>query len=610
MSRFEEVRKKRQIRAANAAVEIVRQYQDGLPPSNDQIIKVIDSTEAALDESKKNPAANEKGRNIIRDSESLLDAARSLLEKRNSDETLQQLVVNVQQATNNTELSLDQLGPIGERQKNKLEALRKQMNEIALYGKTSLEHIIRSSEFRSLLSEVFDLFRLVYVKVVEKDVLAAENPVEAIQESANEMAEDEDAIKSQKTVYKRFKSLLGKISNSPEHQHAVDALFGLIDRLEVEAEDEAEDVKETIRLNLDENAMNAAQDVKKIIEEFAGPHCIDDIMDELKQLLLTLKTDKDLVSYFIEVKESIYDGLKQPDILDEDEYTEKVMSLIKQGKDVFDDDMYQESATKLLKKWHLVFDNFKQNDEINAFQLAFKKLVSDISTTDENGAYQLDHQAFEQIRILIIPIMIEQLKYIPIEEVCGSNEVYDFRIQNVVLSGYDIFPNNIKVQSKFDVDLALRGSKPSTSNGSIIISTENIRTKLRNVRFYYRRKSFPQIEDDGFADLDIGGRGLKMKIKLSISGVGSSIRVDDCYVWTHIDKLELDVHHSNHDILYRLLRSTIAHNVKSVLEKTIGDSLAQSVGSIKERINMMLYQASLEKTWAESLSKKFSTFMK
>lgn len=609
MSHFEEQRKKQQIKGANAAVEIVRRYQDGLPPTNDQIIKVIDSTEAALDESKKNPSANEKGRNIIRDSESLLDAARSLLEKRNKDETLQRFILDAKQATSNSELSLDTLGPIGEREKEKLEMLRKQMNDVAHYGRIGLEHVLRSSEFRSIITDIIDFFNAVYFKIVEKDISAIDDAIDAVKESAQEVLEEEDAVRMQRKMYRRFKALLGRISASPEHRKAVDAFFGLIEKFEIEVENEAENIKQSLRLSLDEHALRATQDAKYIIEQFSGHKTIDSLVEELKTMILTMKNDKELVDYFTEVKEVIYKAFTDPELLDDEDFIDETLDLMKKGKDIFENNDYQDSAKKLSKKWNTVVRNLRENDELNAFQFAFKKLISDISTVDKEGNYKLDYEALEQIRILVIPIMIEQLKYIPVENIDGSNEYYDFNIRNIVLSGYEIFPRNIKVQSKMDMNIVLRGNQPTTANGVIVMSSENITTSLKDLKFYYRRKSFPYLEDEGNADLEIGGRGLKVKVKFNVVGVGSTLRIDECFVWTHIDKLDLKIHNSNHDFLYKILRGAISQNVKTELEKQIGDSLAHSVGLAKEKINTLLHKATQE-AWGENLSEKFSALMR
>jgi hypothetical protein len=71
---IDEQKKQAQLAGANAAMEIASKIQEGVPPATHDIVKVLESTETALDRQKLAPDVDEKGKMIIRDTENLLGA--------------------------------------------------------------------------------------------------------------------------------------------------------------------------------------------------------------------------------------------------------------------------------------------------------------------------------------------------------------------------------------------------------------------------------------------------------------------------------------------------------------------------------------------------------
>jgi hypothetical protein len=63
------------------------------------VVKVLESTESAIDTQKANVALDEKGKTVLRDTENLLGATKELLEKKNIDEKLQTIVAEARLAS-------------------------------------------------------------------------------------------------------------------------------------------------------------------------------------------------------------------------------------------------------------------------------------------------------------------------------------------------------------------------------------------------------------------------------------------------------------------------------------------------------------------------------
>jgi hypothetical protein len=136
----------------------------------------------------------------------------------------------------------------------------------------------------------------------------------------------------------------------------------------------------------------------------------------------------------------------------------------------------------------------------------------------------LDTNAIYQIRQLLVPLIIEQLKFIPIPHLEGSNETYDWTADNIILSGYDIFPDHVKINTASETDIHIRDQTPGWTRGFMLIVIDGIKTKMSDMKFWYRRKSFPRMEDSGIADVDVAG-GINIQIRLNVDTENSTGRL-------------------------------------------------------------------------------------
>jgi predicted XRE-type DNA-binding protein len=100
---------------------------------------------------------------------------------------------------------------------------------------------------------------------------------------------------------------------------------------------------------------------------------------------------------------------------------------------------------------------------------------------------------------------------------------------------------------------------------------------------WFRRKTFPKIEDEGRAHIEIGGRGLDIVVILR-----TFLRADNLFNVTKVDcnihNLEFSLSDTSHDFLYntliRMFSGTVKNDIEGSIENNIRDSL--------EQVNMML----------------------
>lgn len=229
------------------------------------------------------------------------------------------------------------------------------------------------------------------------------------------------------------------------------------------------------------------------------------------------------------------------------------------------------------------------------FNSALQKLARDVTYTDATGSTRLDTHALNQIRGMILPILMEQLKYIPLKHLQGSNKDYDWMADDVIISGYDIIPEHILVQSFAEGDVVVRGAAPSAIHGHFLFFIENVKVKMEDLKFWFKRKSFPRIEDSGSADIDVaGGISLKIRMNMSTDAITGRTVFSEGFVYCRADDVNVRVRDSKHDWIYNMFPGLFANPIKANMERSIAESVASVISRIKNELNGIMDKATSE----------------
>ena len=101
-----------------------------------------------------------------------------------------------------------------------------------------------------------------------------------------------------------------------------------------------------------------------------------------------------------------------------------------------------------------------------------------------------------------------------------------------------------------------------------------IQTDLRQVEFAYRKRSFPQYEDEGLLDLFIGGNGLSVHTKTAFDPNLWYTTVIPLEIKADIDVLKVKVHDTMRgDMIYRLMGAVFVNRLKRDLCRAIEDAV-------------------------------------
>lgn len=122
---------------------------------------------------------------------------------------------------------------------------------------------------------------------------------------------------------------------------------------------------------------------------------------------------------------------------------------------------------------------------------------------------QFKPELWNDIRKVILPSAIDRVGYIPIPRVEYTDDQLDLVIENLTLSGRNLFPNLVTMEAHNFVKFSPYNNISDEHHHEFTLHFGQVQADMRDVAFYFNKKSgFPKIKDSGLADVILGGNGL------------------------------------------------------------------------------------------------------
>ncbi|RPD78550.1 hypothetical protein L226DRAFT_543850 [Lentinus tigrinus ALCF2SS1-7] len=326
------------------------------------------------------------------------------------------------------------------------------------------------------------------------------------------------------------------------------------------------------QLASDPNLNTSLKEIRTLLERFANGRSLDTIGDAMRALYQDGQQDERLRHWFRDVDEYVREVLLQPGYVLDDQCNERANELRESGRQFYDDkykghfDNLMNSVTEWFGAW--------AEDPLNK-QVGnnFAQLTKDL-LLDRDGNLKFKPELWADIRQKIVPAFIEEVGYVPIPRIEYTDEQIDLVIENLALSGKNLFPNLISMDVRNFVKLSAYNNIQDETHHEFKLTLGQIQADMRDVAFYFRKKTgTPKVTDSGLADVLLGGSGLTVTAHLVSSerDRSSVFKVKD--VSTSIDTLKFSIRDSKHDTLYKMLLPLATGLVKKQLQKVIGTSV-------------------------------------
>jgi len=123
---------------------------------------------------------------------------------------------------------------------------------------------------------------------------------------------------------------------------------------------------------------------------------------------------------------------------------------------------------------------------------------------------------------------------------------------------------------------------------------------MDDANIWFRRKTFPKVEDEGKLRLNVGGSGVDIKIAIRVlTGTQDVFQVQRVTCKLHNMKLHLS--DTKHDFLYNATLKLLSPRIKSNIERAVENNVAEYL----QRINKLLVkQLAHSKEAAKGMAQK------
>jgi len=380
------------------------------------------------------------------------------------------------------------------------------------------------------------------------------------------------------------------ISRQPTYQEGIQNLLDLVDVVRDQVRQTKDQTKQTV--GAQPHAMNAQAETKELIASFSGKESLDEFLESLNLVVLKVDQDERARRFLSELREFIL-STKSSEYVQKEEFKQRTSKLANEARNIAEEYKYANEVERFLDSSEELMRNIRSDEYVEVLRHHAGLVAGDLSYVDNSGNIQLDTDMLGKIRNVLLPILAEKLKYLPIPRIESSDKNREFWVDNIVLCGYDILPDHIRVQLESDNDISIRDIETKYSYTKLIVTLAQIRTELKDLDFYYKKKTFPEVVDSGKMSIRLGGlRGatLKLTFRVEQSPSDKLPRFQEGSTSFVIEKFDLtfDKNTINHDVLLPLISQLFKAQIKNLIEDEVESSLDNLIGSLGDQLSQAL----------------------
>jgi hypothetical protein len=223
------------------------------------------------------------------------------------------------------------------------------------------------------------------------------------------------------------------------------------------------------------------------VASFAGREAFDKFKESLKRLIEVVEEDERAKKFLRETREFILDTKNSE--IDEEELKRRSRDLVSRGRELAQEFKYRYEVDDFFDRVQELFENIQNDEFVSVLRHHAGLVAKDISFVDTEGRNQIDFEMVGKLRDVVVPVLAETFKYIPVPRIEQSDKKRAYWVDNIVLCGYDVLPDNVRFQIESDSEVSIRDIETKKSHTRLIITLSKIRTELKNLDFYYEKKN-------------------------------------------------------------------------------------------------------------------------
>jgi len=414
----------------------------------------------------------------------------------------------------------------------------------------------------------------------------ADTVKEEVQQQGSPELSDEEWEKIQKDLQR----VLSLLAREPNYRDGLQRLFNLLDMFQQTL---LQDVPTSTVLPKDIHIRRVVGETEELVSCFSGRETLDDFKFHLNNLIKKSSEHQGLHNYLNELKEFILKAKSESEVQSE-EFKEKSKELARRGRELMREFKEDDDLKPFLDSSKTMIDNIKNDEFLTILRHQAGIVQSDLSYVDMQGNLQVDTDMLSKLQRVLVPVLAEALKYVPVSKISSSDSYRDIVLDKIVFCTYDIIPENIKFHLETDSEFSLSEVKVRGTQTYLVIQLNQLRTELKDVEFYYKKKTFPSLEDSGRVTFRIKGEGAKLTLTYNVEqGPKDNLpKILEGNADFHITDLEIEFDYSTirHTLLIPLMTNLFKVQIKRQIEEQVEKNLKVWIDKLGDTITNTINQ--------------------
>lgn len=371
----------------------------------------------------------------------------------------------------------------------------------------------------------------------------------------------------------RLKKVIIECQNHKDYQESVQWLISFLEEYSSHGQTVAGHAKDSHNQLQSEGSMQqAVSELRTLLERFANGMSLGVIGDAMQALYRDAQQDEDLKEWFRSVDRYVRKVLLESGFVLEPQCNDEANKLQESGRRFYEG-KYQDHFNNLFSSITDWFTAFGDDPLNQRFGDDWARLTKDL-LFDSEGSLKFKPELWMDIRKVILPSIIDRVGYVPIPRAEYTDDTIDLVIENLALSGRNLFPNVVSMEAHNFLKFSPYNAISDEGHHEFTLTFSQIQADMRDVAFYFRKKSgFPKLSDSGLADVLLGGEGLTVTAHIESAGKDQSSVFKVKNVHVKVGTLKFSIRDSKHDLLYKTVRPLATGIVKRQLQKVIGDAV-------------------------------------
>jgi len=380
--------------------------------------------------------------------------------------------------------------------------------------------------------------------------------------------------------------VLAILAREPTYREGIEGIFTMLDLFQQHLAKE----QPVTTLPQDIHMQRVVTETEALVADFSGRDTLEKFKYSLRRIIIEIKDQQDLQKYLSELKNFILSARSEEEVRSE-EFKQKSKDLANWGRKLFHQLRDELDFDPLFDSTNEMIENIKNDEFLQTLSHHAGIVQADLSYSDPEGKTVIAMDMITKLQEVLMPIVADALKYVPLPRLESSNEDRDFWLDNIVLCSYDILPENIRFHLESDAEVSLRDIETKESRTYFVIQLNKILTEIKNVKFWYNKKTVPSIEDSGQVTFRITGNGARLRLTYKVIQ-GAEDKVPRIAKGkATFDISEMDIEFDTSTIKHTILLPMLTQLFKQQIKLQIEDAVERNLNGFIEKLGDLMTQS-------------------